>query len=235
MRVHQETENIWELRRLNLVNCFLVREADGFTLVDTNLPGSAARILDVVKNLSAPIRRIILTHAHFDHVGSLDELRGAIPDAEVYIGEREARLMAGDLRLEPGENGKGLNGFLRTETKPTKFLRAGERFGSLEPVPCPGHTPGQFALQDMRDGTLLAADAFVNHLGLTAAGAFKVHFPLAALFCWNKVQAAKSALALRKREPTRLLFGHGDGMASPLARMDAAVEFALRQCGKMLD
>jgi glyoxylase-like metal-dependent hydrolase (beta-lactamase superfamily II) len=39
-----------------------------------------------------PIRRIVLTHAHFDHVGSLDALARALPGVEVLISARDVRL-----------------------------------------------------------------------------------------------------------------------------------------------
>jgi glyoxylase-like metal-dependent hydrolase (beta-lactamase superfamily II) len=57
MRVVQETENLVRLTRFGMINCFLVREADGFTLVDTGLRGSAGAILRAAVQLGAPILR----------------------------------------------------------------------------------------------------------------------------------------------------------------------------------
>ena len=37
--------------------------------------------------MGAPITRIVLTHAHGDHIGSLDAIAGELPDAEVLISE----------------------------------------------------------------------------------------------------------------------------------------------------
>ena len=39
MKVTQSTANLLQLTRFGLVNCYLVREDDGFTLVDAGLPG----------------------------------------------------------------------------------------------------------------------------------------------------------------------------------------------------
>ena len=50
-----------------------------------------------------PIRKILLTHAHFDHAGSVDDLVDGLPKIELVIGTREARLLAGDFSLEHGE------------------------------------------------------------------------------------------------------------------------------------
>src|SRR5215469_16228345 len=82
---------LYKLTRMWAFNCFLVREEDGFTLVDTNLSGSAQQILDAAQKLGAPIARIALTHAHVDHVGSLDALHERLPRAEVLISTRDAR------------------------------------------------------------------------------------------------------------------------------------------------
>jgi glyoxylase-like metal-dependent hydrolase (beta-lactamase superfamily II) len=79
MRVVQESESLFRLTRFGMINCFLVREADGFTLIDAGLRGSAAAILGAASQLGAPIRRIVLTHAHIDHIGSLDSLMAALP------------------------------------------------------------------------------------------------------------------------------------------------------------
>src|SRR5580658_3572622 len=103
MQVTQESLNLYRLTRLNMFNCFLVREDDGATLVDTNIYGSANPISQITHRLRWSIRRILLTHAHFDHVASLDKLSELLPEAEVLIGEREARLLAGDFSLEPSE------------------------------------------------------------------------------------------------------------------------------------
>src|SRR5258708_13030664 len=91
MRVVQETEILFRFTRFGMINCFLVREADGFALVDTGLRGSAGAILRVAARLGASIRRIVLTHAHIDHIGSLDSLMAAFPSPELAIGHQEAR------------------------------------------------------------------------------------------------------------------------------------------------
>jgi len=111
----------------------------------------------------------------------------------------------------------------------------GDRVGSLQAIFSPGHTPGHMAFLDVRDGSLIAGDAFVTQVGVIAAGVFKVYFPFAALFSWNRVFAAESARKLRDLKPTRLAVGHGKTVESPLAAMDRAVELAFRQSEKMLD
>src|SRR6188472_3102733 len=67
------------ISRFGFVNAYLVREDDGLTLVDTLLPRSAKALLRAAEELGAPIVRIALTHAHGDHIGSLDDVAAAIP------------------------------------------------------------------------------------------------------------------------------------------------------------
>ena len=102
MRVTSHGNYLTQLTRLPHVfpvNCYLVREGDGLTLIDAALPGSAPAILAAARKHGLPIKRIVLTHAHMDHVGSLDALHEALPDAEVLISERDARMLAGDKSL----------------------------------------------------------------------------------------------------------------------------------------
>ena len=74
MHLVQETKNLFRLTRFGMINCFLVKEDDGFTLVDTGLAGSAPGIRKAARSMDTPICRIVLTHAHIDHVGALDAL-----------------------------------------------------------------------------------------------------------------------------------------------------------------
>jgi glyoxylase-like metal-dependent hydrolase (beta-lactamase superfamily II) len=229
MRVVQETENLFRLTRFGMINCFLVRESDGFTLIDAGLRGSAGSIRSAASRLAAPIRRIVLTHAHIDHIGSLDSLMAALPSIELAIGQREARLLTKDLSLDAGEHGKSLRGFTGAKSQPTRLLIESDRIGSLQAVASPGHTPGHMALLDVRDNALIAGDAFTTQTGVVVAGVFKPLFPFPALFSWNAVLSAKSAAKLRGLNLSILAVGHGPSIPSPARQMDVALEEAFRQ------
>jgi glyoxylase-like metal-dependent hydrolase (beta-lactamase superfamily II) len=229
MRVVRETENLVRLTRFGAVNCFLVREADGFTLVDTGLRGTARWILDAAEKLGGVIRRIVLTHAHVDHIGSLDNLMAKLPGAELAIGAREARLLARDLTLDKSETGSSLIGFTGASARPTRVLVDGDRIGSLLAVSSPGHTPGHLAFLDLRDRALLAGDAITTQTGVVVAGVFKPLFPFPALFCWNSVMAAQSATKLQQLNPSLLATGHGKTIFSPARELNAALAEAHRQ------
>ncbi len=229
MQIVQESQNLYRLTRFRMINCFLVREEDGCTMIDTNVGGSTESILRVSRSLSWPVRRIVLTHAHFDHVASLAKLSEALPGAEISIGEREARFLQGDFSLDAGEQGKRLTGFLPVRTRELRKLVDGQQVGSLQAVSSPGHTPGHFSYLDTRDRTLIAGDAFTTQTGLVTAGVFSWKFPFPALFSWNAQLCARSAARLRDLKPSRLAVGHGMTLVSPEAAMDRAVALALQQ------
>jgi glyoxylase-like metal-dependent hydrolase (beta-lactamase superfamily II) len=224
MHITTYGNNLIQLTRLGFVNCYLVREDDGFTLIDTGLAGSARAILAAASSSGLPIVRIILTHAHVDHVGSLDALHAALPSAEVAITARDARFLSGDHSLLPDEPQVKLRGgYPVCATRPTRELAAGDRVGSLEVIAAPGHTPGHAAFLDMRDRTLIAGDAFQVLGGVAVAGTFKPLFPLPALATWHKPTALQSARALQALHPSRLAVGHGRVLVEPTAAMNHAI------------
>lgn len=220
--------------RLFPINCYLVREEDGFTLVDTGMASSAKSILAAARDLGQPIQRIVLTHAHSDHVGSLDALHQQLPDADVLISARDARFLAGDMTLDSSEPQAKLRGGYQTvTTRPTRLLFDGDRVGSLRVVSAPGHTPGQIALFDNRDGTLIAGDALQTRAGVAVAGTVRWRFPFPALATWHSATALASAQRLRALMPTRLAVGHGEVIEQPLAAMDQAIAVASQHVGKV--
>jgi len=215
------------ISRFGFVNAYLVREEDGFTLVDTMIPRSAKSILGAAHDAGAPIVRNALTHAHGDHIGSLDALAEALPGVEVLISSRDARLLAGDMSLDPGEPKAKLRGsYPGAKTRPTSTFEPGDRVGSLEVVAAPGHTPGQVAFFDHRDGTLICGDAYSTLGGVATAAKANPRFPLVAMATWHRPTALASAVALRDLSPARLAPGHGRIVEAPVRAMSDAIDAA---------
>jgi glyoxylase-like metal-dependent hydrolase (beta-lactamase superfamily II) len=216
---------VHKLSRFRFANAYLVQEDDGVTLVDTMLPRSHKKILAAAEALGAPIVRIALTHAHGDHIGSLDALAEALPDAEVLISARDARLLAKDTQPDPGEpaDAKLRGSYPGARTKPTRTVAPGDRIGSLEVHAAPGHTPGQVAFLDTRDGTLYCGDAYSTLGGVATTARPNPRFPLPAMASWHRPTALESARVLRALDPARIAPGHGKVVERPGAAIDVAI------------
>ena len=233
MKVTPHGPNLLKLTRFTAINCFLVREDDGFTLIDTGMAGSADAISAAAREHGLPITRLLLTHAHADHAGSLDALAVQWPEAEVALHARTAQFLAGDTSLRPDEpQDKLRGGYITCDTRPHTLLEPGDAIGSLAVVAAPGHTPEQVAFFDGRDGTLIAGDALQTKAGIAVAGQIRWLFPLPAWATWHKPTALESAKALRALNPARLAVGHGRIIEQPLAEMDEAIRTAEKNLGK---
>ncbi|MGH2907450.1 MAG: MBL fold metallo-hydrolase [Solirubrobacterales bacterium] len=218
------------IRRAGFVNCYLVEENDGLTAIDTNLGGSAKRIVRAAGVIGKPITRIILTHGHADHVGSLDALAEAVPDAEIFITARDARFVAGDKSLDDDEQPQKLAGsWKQCDAKPDRLVNDGELIGSLQVVFAPGHTPGHIALLDTRDKTLFCGDVYSTWGGLATSSLLNPLFPLVAPGTWNKQVNLDSARKLVALEPARLAPGHGRVIENPVNDMELVIEKAARK------
>jgi glyoxylase-like metal-dependent hydrolase (beta-lactamase superfamily II) len=220
MKTTAVTPNLIQLNRLRFVNAYLVREADGFTLVDTTIGRAADQLIAAAAEAGGEIRRIALTHGHGDHVGALDALRARLgEDVEVLMGEPDARILAGEHVVD----GKPRGSWPKLATKPDTLLAGGERIGSLEVLATPGHTPGHVAFLDTRDRTLIAGDTLTTIGRAEIPNHLRQRFPLASMGTQDRRAIVESAGKLRALDPAVLACGHGPAIISPAAAMDAAI------------
>jgi len=233
MRRTQLGANLVQLTKYPAVfpmNCFIVTEEDGLTLVDSTMSSVAEDVAAEAKRQGKELRRILLTHAHGDHVGGVAGVRERFHAVEVWISERDAPILAGNKAVLPGEEQKPVKGyFVNVDWKPDRLFKDGDRVGSLDVVAAPGHTPGHVAFFDTRDRGLVAGDAFQTRGGMAVSGVLRPLFPFPAMATWSRHAAAKSAAILRGLNPSVLAVGHGNAIHDPGSALEAAVAEAQRR------
>src|SRR4051812_6867699 len=215
------------------VNCYLVEEEDGLTLIDAALGFCAKGIMKAAESIGKPITKIVLTHAHEDHVGALDSIKDLLPDVPVYISKRDNRLMNGDRSLDPQEAQTPIKGGVpkKLKTRANLLLKEGDLIGSLTAIETPGHTPGSMSFLDLRSNALIVGDSFQTRGGMAVAGDIMPWFPFPAFGTWSKETALSSARKLISYQPNLLAVGHGEMVENPLRVMEQATESFERKIG----
>jgi glyoxylase-like metal-dependent hydrolase (beta-lactamase superfamily II) len=165
-------------------NWYLVEGDDGLTVVDAGVPRSWDSLLDALRRLSRSlddIRAVVLTHAHFDHVGFAERARRQL-GVPVWVHEDDVPLTRHPWRYDH-ERPRSLYfatqpkalpivaGFLRNRAfwpPPVKEVRRYDDDAGVLPVPgapnvvpTPGHTIGHCALHLADRDVVLAGDAVV--------------------------------------------------------------------------
>ncbi len=228
MQLTRVSSAVTQLRFYGFANCYLLREDDGFTLIDTAMPRCAQQILAAARDAGAPIRRILLTHAHADHVGSLDALQMELGPVGIAISQREAPLLHGDRTLRATDVHYPLRGSYPTvKSRPTHTLSDGELFGSLRCLTTSGHTPGHMSFLDERDGTLFAGDALQSFGGLSTPVDPPLYFPFIRWATWNPPLAVESAQRLAELRPQTVVCGHGPAVSDAADKLADAVNRVL--------
>jgi len=97
---------------LKFINLWLVDDGDSWTIVDTGMPledtKSAWRKIFAEKLDGRPVRRIIVTHMHPDHVGNAGWLSRKFPGATLWMSRLEyisCRMLIADTGREAPEAG----------------------------------------------------------------------------------------------------------------------------------
>ena len=113
------------------VNCSILSENGKAWIVD---PGQEPeRIIDTLAKKGLEPAAILLTHAHFDHIGAIPGLLAKFPDLPVFVHEKDMPMFSHPLNQLPPE--------YPSFAKP-KELRGLESVEGLEVIETPGHTPG---------------------------------------------------------------------------------------------
>lgn len=159
---------------------FLIEDPDGLTLIDAGLASAPARIIRRIKAMGykpTDVKRILITHAHPDHIGGLLELK-RLTGADVITSAGE-RLYVEGKEPAPRPPKESLSGLGRlVNITPAKargtpvdcVVEDGETLsevmGGLQAIVTAGHTPGHIAFWQPEKRVLFCGDMMVNIAGL---------------------------------------------------------------------
>lgn len=158
-----------------VANTYVIIDADGLTLIDAGLPRSQHRILRFIASLGCSardLRRILITHADWDHVGSLAALHKAT-GARTFASRIEAEAMAAGRSSRPTKlpaSTSLIRRLMRRFMSPRPFrvdeiLADGQilpMLGGLHVVDTAGHCPGHISFFSPSTGILFCGDSMVT-------------------------------------------------------------------------
>jgi glyoxylase-like metal-dependent hydrolase (beta-lactamase superfamily II) len=192
------------------VNLYLIDDpVEGLTLIDTGLPGWGLRILELLASIGrepSEIRRVLVTHADVDHVGSLAVVAAAT-GAEIAAGEKTAGYLSSratppHLRFPVSIPVALMSAAIGARPAVGRTLSDGEKIDTphgLRAIATPGHTPDHFAYYLEREGLLFAGDLYRNVRGLEP-------YPR---FSWDREKQEESARRVDSLGCSVVCPGHG--------------------------
>lgn len=202
---------IWQIPTTKRDNAFLVEADDGYTLVDVGWGGAPARIEQELTSIGrslTDIRRVVVTHAHPDHVKGAAELR-ARTRAPILIHAADAAWLASGRVPSSGRSGALGRALDRIPALHWTPLTADGLLGDgdvieategLRVVHTPGHSPGHIVLVHTPTGTALVGDSVFNRSGLTLGPAALAADPSTRMESLRRIP-----------EPVRVVgFAHGE-------------------------
>jgi glyoxylase-like metal-dependent hydrolase (beta-lactamase superfamily II) len=162
-------------------NCYLVLGDEPY-LVDTNVPKARKKIMEALsENDLKPedLQYILITHHHYDHTGSVAELK-RLCGARLAAGKEDAPVIDGS-QPQPGPSDLGFMGRLMGKL-PDSWIQSYQRFDKvdvdlelkdgdvledlgLEVLGLPGHTPGGVGFYDRERKRAFVGDMVAFMMG----------------------------------------------------------------------
>ncbi|MBA4535811.1 MBL fold metallo-hydrolase [Bacillus aquiflavi] len=141
-------------------NCYVLVKENKCLIVDPG--GEEEKLLSYMKSEQLIPKGILLTHAHFDHIGAVDKVREYF-NIPVYIHEKEA-----DWLVDPKLNGSQLFpvGVLIQTKRADKLITKEETITieefSFQVFETPGHSPGSVSFYFATEGIVVSGDTLFN-------------------------------------------------------------------------
>jgi glyoxylase-like metal-dependent hydrolase (beta-lactamase superfamily II) len=186
---------------------YAIEDADGLTLIDTSITPAGPKILQQLAaagHQPNAVKRILITHAHPDHVGSLPFLQEKT-GAQVRASALEAEVIEGKKAI-PRRPSNPRPPQTQYPGSPVDRLLAdgdvlAEVMGGLQAVFTPGHAPGHLAFWQPDKKVLFCGDTI-----------FRIPFNMRLPYAMLTVDMAENIRAigrLASLNPDIICFGHG--------------------------
>jgi len=241
------------------LNAYVVVRGDRVMLVDSGLNDAACRqtMREDLARLgleASSLTDLVITHFHRDHIGLVDELRGASPDARIHVHPADLSLIR-ERYFRPAHALVQLLSWLTRHGRPAREdadvcavrLDSGEftaraacahwddeRVRVLELdgqtwqlIWTPGHTPGHLVVFSKDEQILLSGDQL---LASTTSNVSK--HPGSGD---NPVRDYRSSLAILTELPAQLWPGHGEPVCDLPGRVDRALHQQDRKLSRVMD
>ncbi|TFE23464.1 MBL fold metallo-hydrolase [Cohnella luojiensis] len=231
---HEVLPNIQSLT-VQIVNVYFVGVPgeENWVLVDAGMPGSAESIINAAERRfgqkNSP-KAIVLTHGHFDHVGSIIELirYWKVP---VYAHEAEFPYLTGKEAYLPADPSVGGIVARMSPWFPNEAIDIGSHLeslpsdGSIPYLPdwrwihTEGHTRGHVSLFQDSTRALIAGDAFVTVKQESIYKVFMQELEISGppkYFTTDWTAARESVAKLEALNPRIAVTGHGLAMEGEL-------------------
>ncbi|MDI6600737.1 MAG: MBL fold metallo-hydrolase [Thermoanaerobacteraceae bacterium] len=150
---------------MGMTNCYLLADEVKKEGIIVDPGDEPKKIIDVINKVGIDIVYIVLTHAHYDHCGALEEIKTMTGCREVILHRLEEEVLENpELNLSPWISGQNVS------LKGDKLVEDGDiiKIGDIEVTirHTPGHTPGSISL--IFDGKCICGDAlFAGSVGRT--------------------------------------------------------------------
>ncbi|GAB5492942.1 MAG: MBL fold metallo-hydrolase [Phototrophicaceae bacterium] len=205
--MYEVIQNIYTFEGLLMGRVYLLKDDTGLTLIDTSIANAGQKILNQLEASGfspQDVKRILITHAHPDHVGGLPVVQSAT-GAEVWCHELEKPVIEGEQSVARRPKSPRPPDTKLSPITVTRTLSDNEHLPILDGLKVaftPGHAPGHISFWHESSQSLIIGDSifyFFNRMTL----------PL-DLLTVDRAENLTSVKRIYDLQPENLFFGHGN-------------------------